>query len=331
MSIAANPEGGSGRTLVYVHGKDFKPPADELLDISVAALTAGIERDAPQFLDAFNALQKRIAYYGDCSNAFLREAGQRYDETLDLEDRRNALIQLRNLDKKKHFGVRNYDRLPGKTALPEFAADTFAPLLMRLGLSDALIRKVGVDVAEYWNPDSDFGSTLRGRVRDAVIAALDSSNELFLISHGTGCVVTWDVLWQLSHDDRFAPDYAERKIDVWLTAGAPLGDSMVQRRLFGAGKSGVARYPTNIVSWHNVSAEDDYVSHDDTVADDFSSMMKQHQVSCIRDYCVYNLAVRYGRSNPHASLGYLVHPRVTQLLTEWLQRMPLEELPEISL
>jgi hypothetical protein len=50
--------------------------------------------------------------------------------------------------------------------------------------------------------------------------------------------------------------------------------------------------------------------------------MKQKQVSCIRDYKVYNLAVRYGKSNPHSSLGYLVHPRTAQIIVEWLQNSP---------
>jgi hypothetical protein len=74
------------------------------------------------------------------------------------------------------------------------------------------------------------------------------------------------------------------------------------------------------VSWHNVSAEDDYISHDNTVADDFKRMLKQKQVSCIRDYTIYNLTVRYGKSNPHSSVGYLIHPRIAQIISEWLQQ-----------
>jgi len=149
-----------------------------------------------------------------------------------------------------------------------------------------------------------------------------------LLTHGTGCIVAYDVLWQLSHEAQFADKYRDQKIDVWLTLGAPLGDSMVRRRLLGVGRKGVERYPSVVVSWHNVSAEDDYVSHDNTLADDFKPMLKQKQVSFIRDYRIYNLAIRYGKSNPHSSIGYLTHPRTAQIISEWLQQGQVATLPK---
>ena len=297
------------------------------MDLSVAALLAGIQRDYPEFADSFCALDKRLAYYVDITNEFLQSRHLRYDEALDIGDRRNALIKLRACDKKKHFGVSRYDRLPGKTAIGEFAADVIGPLLGHLGMSKKLLAKVGADLAEYWNAESDFAARVRERVRNAICHALDSGNKVFLLSHGTGCIVTYDVLWQLSHDGVHADRYKNKKIDVWLTVGAPLGDAMVARRLMGAGRQGVERFPSNVVSWHNLSAEDDFVSHDNTLADDFKLMLRQKQVSCICDYRVYNLTVRYGKSNPHSSLGYLIHPRTAQIIVEWLQQAPVEHLP----
>jgi hypothetical protein len=136
--------------------------------------------------------------------------------------------------------------------------------------------------------------------------------------HGTGCIVAYDVLWQLSNDPEFQAQFANRKVDLWMTLGAPLGDSTVRKRLLGSGWKGDERYPSNIVSWHNVSAEDDYMSHDNTLADDFKHMLANKMVSCIRDYRIYNLAVRYGKSNPHSSVGYLIHPRIAQIVSNWL-------------
>jgi hypothetical protein len=74
-----------------------------------------------------------------------------------------------------------------------------------------------------------------------------------------------------------------------------------------------------VLAWHNVSAEDDYLCHDNTLADDYREMLKLRLVSSIRDYHIYNLAVRYGKSNPHSSVGYLVHPRVTKIIADWLR------------
>ncbi len=265
-------------------------------------------------------MQKRLAYYGDINNRFLQQQGKRYDEQLDVGDRRNALQSLCAIEKRKNFGVSRYDRLPGKTALAEFAADFMAPVLSFLGLSGKLISKVVVDLGEYWNTDSDFAPRIRNRVRTAICDATEGNDRLLLITHGTGCVVAYDVLWQLSNDPEYKEQFAGRKVDLWLTLGAPLGDETTKRRLLGAKYKGHQRFPSNIVSWHNISAEDDYVCHDNTLADDFRQMLKQKQVSIIRDYRIYNLAVRYGKSNPHSSVGYLIHPRVAQVMVDWLRQ-----------
>ena len=327
MNIPANLNTGPERELIFVHGHDFKPAAEDFMDISEGAMSGGIERDFPESLERFHALNKTLAYYGDLTDAFLASAGQRYDEMLDVGDRRNALARLRSFDRKKNFGVSRYDRLPGKTAMGEFAADVFAPILGRLGLSSKIIEKIGKDLVEYWNRESDFAERVRGRVREKICAALDADKHILLVSHGTGCIVTYDVLWQLSHEPGFGESYQYKKIDLWLTLGAPLGDSIVKRHLLGAKHKGVERYPINVVSWHNISAEDDFMSHDNTLADDYKPMLKQRQVSCIRDYRIYNLAIRYGKSNPHSSLGYLIHPRTAQIISSWLGQTVPEPAP----
>ena len=100
--------------------------------------------------------------------------------------------------------------------------------------------------------------------------------------------------------------------------GSPLGDHSIHKRLCGAKEHVESRFPTNVISWHNVSAEDDYTCHDNTLADDFKKMLKQRLVSAVKDYQVFNLAVRYGQSNPHSSIGYYIHPRVSKIIADWL-------------
>ena len=331
MNGAADIGGRPGRSLIYVHGGNFKPAAEDLMDINVAAMSAGLERDFPEDLEAFRALDKRLSYYGDLTNDFLSSRGRHFDESLDIGDLRNALLKLRSLERKKQFGVSRYDRLPGKTALREFAADVIAPVLGSLGLSRLLIAAVARDLAEYWSDKSDFDERVRARVCRSLCEVLDRGDQVLLVSHGTGCIVAYDVLWQLSHDSELAPKHARQKIDTWLTLGSPLGDSMVRRRILGAGGKGRSKYPGNIVTWHNVSAEDDYYCHDNTLADDFRSMLKQRQISSVRDYRVYNLAIRYGKSDPHNSIGYLIHPRVAQIISDWLKTAPADPLPKSTL
>jgi hypothetical protein len=291
-----------------------------MLELIDTALTAGIERDYPDLLPDYRNLTKELAYYGDLSNAFLAGKGGAYDEQLDIGDRRNALHLLKQIDKRKKFSVQRYDNLPGKSAIAEFAAEIATPILSAVGLAGSLISRMAKDLGEYWNAKSDFGSKVRQRVRDALCAALDRDEKVMLVSHGTGSIVAYDVLWQLSHEPTYSEQYANKKIDVWVTLGAPLGDSVIAKKLLGAkGKAG-KRHPKNIVSWHNVSAEDDYCCHDNTLANDFKAMLKDKLVSCIRDHQIYNLAVRYGKSNPHSSVGYYIHPRMSQLIADWLKQ-----------
>lgn len=283
------------------------------------ALESGLERDYPDCVERFRAVDKRLAYYGNYSNELARSLGEHYDEQLDVGDCQNALQQLRALDKRKKFSLANYDRLPGKSAMPELAAGVALPLLRPIGLSAKVLGKMLPELQEYWDGDGTFAAAVRGAVLAAVREALAAGEQVVLISHGTGSVITWDVLWQLSWETGYE-SLADAKVDTWITLGSPLGDATIKRRLLGAREKGRRRYPTNIVTWHNVSAEDDWLSHDNTLADDYRHMLQQKQVSAIRDYRIYNLAVRYGRSDPTSALGYLVHPRVAQILSDWLTR-----------
>lgn len=320
----------SNRSILIVHGRDFKPAKEPLLDISVSALRSGIERDYPDQVDALNNVRKDMAYYGDLTKNLLESYGQQYDETLDLGDRSNALNSLRSIPARKRFGIRQYDCLPGKTALREFAADIAAPILGAVGLTMPLISSVAKDCAEYLGGKSDYADKLRERVRSKLCELLDRDDQILLMSHGLGCIVVYDVLWELSHEPEFQERYGQCKVHTWVTLGAPLGDTHIRKRLRGAKESLDDRFPTNVISWHNVSAEDDYSCHDNTLADDFKKMMDQRLVSAVHDYLIYNLAVRYGKSNPHSSVGYYIHPRVSKIVVDWMRSDRLQETPKYT-
>lgn len=320
----------SNRSILMVHGRDFKPAEDALRDISMAALRAGVERDYPDHVDALDSIFKDIAYYGDLTNELLEAHGKRYDESLDLGDRSNAFNTLRTITARKRFGIRQYDCLPGKSALREFVADVAAPTLGAIGLTVPLISSVAKDCAEYLKGKSDYADKVRERVRVKLCETFDRGDQVLLIAHGMGCIVSYDVLWELSHDPKYKERYENSKVDTWLTMGAPLGDNNIRKRLRGAKEKQVARFPTNVISWYNVAAEDDYMCHDNTLADDFKKMMDQRLVSAVHDYRIYNLAVRYGKSNPHSSVGYYIHPRVTKIFVDWVQADRIVETPKYT-
>jgi len=320
----------SNRSVLIVHGRDFKPAEELLMDVSMAALRAGVARDYPDNVDAFDSVSKDIAYYGDLTNALLQSRGKHYDETLDLGDRRNALATLRGIPVRKRFGIRQYDGLPGKSALREFFADVAAPLFGTIGLTVPLISSVSKDCAEYLQGKTNFANNVRERVRVKLCELLDRGDQVLLMTHGMGCVAAYDVLWQLSHDPNYKEGYENSKVDTWVTLGAPLGDNNIRKRLHGAKEKPATRFPTNVISWHNVAAEDDYTCHDNTLADDFRKMMNQRHVSAVHDYRIYNLAVRYGKSNPHSSVGYYIHPRVAKIVVDWIRADRIDEEPKYT-
>ena len=310
------------RSILIVHGGDFKPPEEVYKDEAVTALRAGVRRDFPGHVEAFGKIGIELAYYGDLGNAYLRSRGQHYDEQLDIGDRRNALESLKKIPQRKRFGLQQYDKLRGKSAIPEAIADVASPVFGVLGLTSLLTSLVAKDFALYLRGSTDFTEQVRARVRDGLCEMLRRGDRVMLMSHGTGSAVAYDVLWQLSHDVRFKDEFSAAKVEVFVTMGSPVSDNMVRKRLLGAGRRSKERFPTNIITWENVSAEDDYFCHDKTVANDLKAMMRAHVISSINDYRVYNHAMRYGKSNPHCSLGYFIHPRVAKIVTDWIG--PLE-------
>ena len=309
----------SNRSLLLVHGRDFKPSAEIYMDLSLAALRSGIERDCPDLLSSFDAVRKSAAWYGDLNAEILHAHGKQYDEKLDIGDRQNVLATLREIKARKRFGIRQYDQLPGKSALPEAFVGVAAPVLGAVGLSGPMIKSVSRDFAQYFDRKSDYALKVRERLKDRLCELMDRGDHIVLVSHGTGSVVAYDVLWQLSHDPGLKEKYGDRKVELWVTLGAPLGDANIRKRLLGAKEKAAAKFPLNIIAWQNVAAEDDYTCHDNTMADDFKMMLKQRIVSAVHDHRIYNLAVRYGKSNPHSSIGYYIHPRTSKILADWLR------------
>lgn len=306
------------KTILMIHGRHFKPAKSQLEKLWFEALSWGIERDHPAKLSALKKARVEMVYYGDVSNAFLGRTGRnRYDQPSDLRDRREAIDALKQF-KKSQFTAKTYEKLQGVAKWKELAAWAFGDVLGALHLTDAAIGQFAPDIREYWNPDSEFGSAVRYPMIDPLRAAMDRNDEIMVISHSLGTMISYDTFWKFSHCGEYRDDYSKRKITRWITLGSPLADETVKRNLKGAKASGRRRYPTNVESWINVSAEDDFISHDAVVANDYQDMKALRLIRSITDKRIYNLSVRGGRSNPHHVSGYLLHPYVAGVVAKWL-------------
>ena len=288
------------KQLVFVHGNGPKPPALELLTLWQDALVAGMRRDFPKKADRLAEVPAEMIYFAPDQDD--------YDVALDLENRHQALESLSALKDSKDFRRRFYDSLPGKTAAREFVMDAGASL----GLGGVLMRRKLPQLFEYLE-GADWGVTARESLQDTLAAALEDNTDVLVLGHCMGSVIAYDALWHLNRTLG-----NNSRISAFVSFGSPLADNAVQNYLAGAKEKGAQRYPNNISNWYNISAEDDFVCHDKTVADDFRYMREQHMLNNIEDFTVYNLALRYGVSNPHSSVGYLIHPRVTRIVKDWL-------------
>ncbi len=301
------------RRLIFIHGHGFKPPAEEFREFTLDALRSRLSVDRADQLQDFDGIQKEFVYFGDLTNEFLLSSGLEYNPDKDIAACLNTLENLKTITKPKMFSLANYDRLPGKSALREFAADLGSPLLRTLGLSRHVISRLSPDLAEYWADNSRYGKAVFERVYTSLKEAVSNKQDIFLVAHGVGSIYAYDALLALSHNP---PVDSPRKIHTWLTLGSPLSDGMIRARL-GARESGF-KHPDNLERWFNLAAEDDYLCHDKTIKDDFHAMLDLGQIKQIRDYRIYNLAVYEGKSQPQSVLGYLAHPRTAGLVADWL-------------
>lgn len=306
-----------GNTIILIHGRHFKPNESDLKTLWLDALAVVVARDQPSVLPLYTAATKSFVYYGDVSSAFLLNEGYEYDQAADIKDRKKLLKKLAQY-KKSQFNKKNYNELPGKSVWGEALADAFAGALSFLRLSDPAISLVAPDMRKYWNEDSDFATDVRFPMIAPMKEAMDRGDDILVISHSLGSMIAYDTFWKFCRTGEYRPTYTEKKVSLWITLGSPLSDETVKRNLNGSGASGERRYPNNVVEWVNIAAEDDYISHDQVLADDYAEMKQLGLVKSIADERIYNLAVREGKSNPHNELGYLIHPAVSSRVAEWL-------------
>lgn len=296
------------RTVILVHGQGVKPAHKELEDAWTRALTHGLQRDHQRSLEGLNV---EMVYYGEFTGEHDPEA-ESYDESLDLADRQNAFRALAKLKSAKLFRRSSYEALPGQSPIKEFIADIGVPLVRILGFGQKRLARYMPELIHYWKKP-DQAKLLRQRFLAPLNTALNRGDHVLVISHCTGSVVCYDAFFEASQAAA-----TDRRVHSWITLGSPLADDDVKKNLLGHPDN----YPNMLINWFNVAAEDDPYCHDETVANDFRGMLASRQISRIQDYHIYNLTERYGKSDPHGAVGYLIHPRTSQLIADWFTAIP---------
>lgn len=322
--------------LIIIHGRSTKPSEKEKKRLLKESLLHGIERVSS---DAAIAIQHgdiktSYVYYGDISNKLILEENPAKKSRLTGHDTEHdhapcepdgfydAGIELL-------FTAENQNKTDYKEFLSEYpdrrwtdeAASVISALASFSLLKEKIIAAATPDMGAYLLTRK-FGSAIRERLQAPLKDALLAGDDICLVSHSLGCMVTYDVLWKFSQMSEYRDVQIKgNKVNLWLTIGNPLGESGVVDNLYDADERDGGRYPKSIIkNWVNMTAEDDFIAHDPTVKDDFEAMEESDFVENIRDETIYNFWMGSKTTNPHKIYGYLDNKNVATEIIKWIEQ-----------
>jgi hypothetical protein len=322
------------KRIVLVHGRATKPRKPEKLRLIKTALIHGLERVSSKAASKVKNgnINLDLAYYGDINNAiqwahqqqpskkivtdFLTAWGFPFEKNGSYD---KSLSELLSWPTSRQNRI-NYLELRARVddlGFVDNILDVVSPIVDFTGLNDELINSWLPDVGYYFSYRI-IGSMIRERLQKVLIPQLKKDYHVCLISHSLGTVVAYDVLWKISRMSEYTKLH-QKKIDLFLTLGSPLGDPVIQKQLYDNNEPEDGRYPANIREWKNFSAKDDFISHDEKLADNFREMVDRRLVSRITDQFIYNFWVGDDGLNSHKLYGYLDNFKVAKVIANWIE------------
>jgi hypothetical protein len=294
-----NPE-STRPIIIYVPGLKPKPPADLHQRELARCLGEGIRRvDAnlvDEIVNAFQLVSWTYDFYGEYR-----------DINLDLADIETLLSTERASEEdietvtswKRRFAIwlfRVADVLP--FLIPHFATEEVEIHLR--------------DFNKYLRNNNGVADNARLKVRMVLSEASKAGRPILLFGHSMGSVIAYESLWQLSRELK-----SDVKIDLLLTTGSPLGQSIVQRHLLGSHREGRDRYPGNVKKWVNIAAIGELTAIDRVLKNDYSMMLQLGLIESIDDRHSFNYYHMDGELSVHAEYGYLINEVTAGIISEW--------------
>ncbi|MEL7014310.1 MAG: hypothetical protein AAFO72_13670 [Pseudomonadota bacterium] len=330
--------------IILIHGRSTKPCKKDHAKLLERALLQGLNRVDPEKAAkvANGTVPVDYVYYGDVNNSIMAQTSQKIRDELtatdpDAESSPNAPClpsdgYAEAIDDLKRF--RTFNKRAYKTVIRENDSQTWLDNLARLAstvsalatatlLNEVVIKYATEDLAAYLMQRT-IGSRIRERLHTPLKTALINGDDVCLVAHSMGTMVSYDVLWKFSRMSEYKDvQMAQNPVSLFLTLGAPLGEAGVKANLYDADernhRDGTDKFPKDIIkSWHNIAAHDDFISHDPSLKDDFRPMLKFNYVDEIVDHRIYNCWAFRGEANPHKFYGYLANPKTAGLIADWM-------------
>ncbi|MCW9014936.1 MAG: GPI inositol-deacylase [Gammaproteobacteria bacterium] len=292
------------RHIIFVPGKNPKPPAQQHQHLLWRTLVEGVHRAEPELANKFSQHENDFSII-PWNPIFYHEVK---DISIDLP----WIDTLLNTHGPTEDDIREAHHWHKKLSRAQYTLIDYVPCLIKF-MPDTL-RQTALELSRYFQNKQNIADEIREILKQQLRPLFASNTRILLIGHSLGSIIAYDALWELSHAEKLSG-----KVDLFLTLGSPLGMNYVRHRLLGASNTGIEKYPANIRHWANVSSVGDITALDRTFSDDFSDMIKLGIIEDIHDHCkdIYNFFRNDKGLNCHRSYGYLVNPAVGKIIADW--------------
>lgn len=296
--------------IIFVPGKNPKPPEQAHRRLLWQVLHEGIHRQSPQALQRLDAIAGNFhvcAWNHLFYHSHKEETHEQpwIDVLLDREGpSENDIAQAGHLHIKLSRLLYNI-------------ADV-APFLVQL-IGSKAIKATVKETERYFHNHDNIACEIREVLKQQLRPLLRDNANILLIGHSLGSVIAYDTLWELGHEELIPGT-----VNTFLTLGSPMGMRFVQHHLLGNKQEGEKRYPYHINNWVNVASVGDLTAVDPCLHDDFGEMIELGLIDTIEDHCdgVYNFYHNEEGLNCHRSYGYLFNPVVDGIISKWLLTYP---------
>ena len=322
----------SRKRIIMIHGLASKPPEADVHELWSKCLVENIrvkdkklakqlDNDPSVFVSAYWA--NATPHHIEDDKAYVNKLRIQVDKVID--ERRKVKDKF-HVGRSEKVGAFFKDR--GEDLVKLLAG----ALTVKDDVMKAFLRET-----ELYDEDQYIADRMRSPLEKALRDAWMDNCDVALLSHSMGTFISYDVLWRFSH--RNVPEFRKfrnKKIQMFVTMGSPLGDETIQNLLFGHfhKKDGKRQYPTNIERWHNYACLGDVVSHHHNFEKSFFENMRAvNAVAKTPKYRVIDYANLHNpfevvthssnrkneKRNPHKSYGYLVQPRLGTWTIDFLK------------
>ena len=291
--------------ILFIPGKNPKPPAEEHRQQLLRCLRRGVERADPAVAQEIEADSGSFQLIG--WNPLYYQSYKPLDEDLPWID---ALLKQ---DGPTHEDVREALSFRCRTAWVLYTlADVFNFLIPLL--PDPVVKNTIRETARYFSNEDNVGQQVRELLKAPLREMFARDERVLIIGHSMGSVIAYDSLWELTHIEK-----NPGRVDLFLTIGSPLGMRFTQQRLLGRREKGTLRYPHNIRQWINIASQGDLTALDPDLRDDYKAMLELGVIESITDVDggIFNYFRNDLGLNVHRSFGYLVNPRMGEVIAKW--------------